>query len=210
MIRRLQTEGRIVKYVHSDNEKGFGKDFRQMLKNEGIFFEATVPYSPEQNGFAEISGNRICVVARAIRIHSGFPENLWPELIRTAVYLLNRTPNKKPNWQTPFEQYYSRKPDVSNLKIVGCRAYVHIPRQVRLAAEKLSERAWVGYLIGYEAQNIWRIWHPTSKQVVRVRDVVFLEDRLYRDEIDNEELPIEIDQLDTKNILDIDNFLASK
>lgn len=65
MLQRLYKEDRIVKYLHSDIEKGFGTQFKQILNAKGIKFEPTVPYSPEQNGFVESSGNRICVVARA-------------------------------------------------------------------------------------------------------------------------------------------------
>ena len=195
MIRMLQKEGRNIRYLHSDNEKGFGSIFKELMRSEGIKFEPTVPYTPEQNGFAESSGNRICVIARAIRIHSGFPEDLWPELVRTAVYILNRTPNKALNWATPYEQYIRCKPDISNLKIVGCRAYVHIPRQKRHASDKLAERAWIGYLIGFEASNIWRIWNTISRQVVRVRDVVFQEDLLYKDDKQVTESPLDVDQI---------------
>ncbi|KAI0991796.1 hypothetical protein K3495_g16391, partial [Podosphaera aphanis] len=60
MIQMLKNEGRIVRYFHVDNEKGFGSHFIQMLHGMGIKFENTVPYTPEQNGFAESSGNRIC------------------------------------------------------------------------------------------------------------------------------------------------------
>lgn len=207
MIRKLQKEGRNIEYLHSDNEKGFGNKFKQMLKDNGIKFEPTVPYSPEQNGFAEISGNRICVVARALKIHSGLPGELWPELVHSAVYLLNRTPTRGLNWLTPFEKYTGKKPDISNLKIIGCRAFVHIPRQKRLASEKLAERAWIGYLIGFEAHNIWRIWHPKSSEVVRVRDVVFQEDQLYRDDINESESPIEINKFSNMTGPSIDNII---
>ncbi|KAI1006049.1 hypothetical protein K3495_g2172 [Podosphaera aphanis] len=126
---------------------------------------------------------------------NGLPEELWPELVKTAVYLLNRTPNEGLNWATPFEQYQGHKPDISNLKVVGCRAFVHIPREKRLASAKLTERAWIGYLVGFEAHNIWRIWHPTSREIVRVRDVVFQESRLFCDDKNDTEIPIEISQL---------------
>lgn len=74
-----------------------------MLQNEGVIFEPTATHTPEQNGFAESSSKRICVVARALRIYSGFPEDLWPELVRTAVYLFHRTPCEGLNWSTSFE-----------------------------------------------------------------------------------------------------------
>ncbi|KAI0997095.1 hypothetical protein K3495_g11092 [Podosphaera aphanis] len=100
MIQMSKKEDRIVRFLHNNNEKGFGSHFKQMLQDEGIKFENKVPYTPEQIGFAESSGNRICVVARSLRINSGLPEELWPELVRTAVYLLNKTPNEGLNWIT--------------------------------------------------------------------------------------------------------------
>ena len=96
---------------------------------------------------------------------------------------------------TPFEKYQGYKPDISNLKIVGCRAYVHIPKEKRQISAKLAERAWIGYLVGFEAHNIWRIWNSSCKEVVRVRDVVFQEDRLYKDDKNGMETPIRVDEL---------------
>ena len=180
--------------MRTDNEKVLRSSFRKLLKNEGIQIETSVAYTSEQNGFAESSGNRICTVARAIRIHSGIPQDLWPELVHTAVYLLNRTPKKGLNWATSFEAYNCHKPDVSNIKKVGCRAYVHIPKEKRMASAKLAERAWIGFLIGFEAHNIWRIWHPKSRQVLRVRDVIFREDCLNKDDINKVDIPVEIDK----------------
>lgn len=138
MIRQIRGDGHNVQYVHSDNEEGFATRFQEMLKSEGIIFEPTVTYTPEQKGFAESSGNRICVVARALRIQSGLPEDLWPELVRTAVYLLNRTSTKGLGRETPYEKYKGHKPDVSNLKIIGCLAFVHIPKQKKSSINKAS------------------------------------------------------------------------
>lgn len=68
------------------------------------------------------------------------------------------------------------------------------PNKKSLASIKLAERAWIGYLLGYEAHKIWRIWHPKSRQVVRVRDVVFQEDCLFKDDKNNPKLPLSIDK----------------
>lgn len=43
---------------------------------------------------------------------------------------------------------------------------------------EVGTRAKIGYLVGYEASNIWRIWLPDEK-IARVRDVVFDESRQY-------------------------------
>ena len=44
---------------------------------------------------------------------------------------------------------------------------------------KLEPRALAGYLIGYDSTNIWRIWHPEGKTIIRSRDVTFDEGQLY-------------------------------
>lgn len=44
---------------------------------------------------------------------------------------------------------------------------------------KLNPRTHIGYLVGYDATNIFRIWIPHLKRVIRSRDVVFDEDTGY-------------------------------
>lgn len=59
----------------------------------------------------------------------------------------------------------------------GCRAYPlkkKIPR-----TQKLEPRAHIGYLVGYDSTNIYRIWIPSEGKVVRTRDVSFDEERFY-------------------------------
>ncbi|KAI0991559.1 hypothetical protein K3495_g16628 [Podosphaera aphanis] len=34
-------------------------------------------------------------------------------------------------------------------------------------------RAHIGYLVGYDSRNIYRIWIPSKKRVIRTRDVTF-------------------------------------
>jgi len=30
--------------------------------------------------------------------------------------------------------------------------------------QKMDPRAWIGFLVGYEATNIWRIWNPKTRK----------------------------------------------
>ena len=38
-----------------------------------------------------------------MRIHANLPEDLWPEIMPAAAYVLNRTPNRQLDWKTPLE-----------------------------------------------------------------------------------------------------------
>jgi len=67
----------------------------------------------------------------------------------------------------------SQKPSLAHLRVYGCRAYVHIPNRLRL--DKLEPKAEVGYLVGYESTNIFRIWIPSWDVIVASRDVTFSE-----------------------------------
>ena len=69
------------------------------------------------------------------------------------------------------------QPNNAHLRIYGCRAYAlrhKIPR-----TKKLEPRAHIGYLVGYESTNIYRIWIPSESRVVATRDVTFNETLFY-------------------------------
>jgi hypothetical protein len=51
----------------------------------------------------------------------------------------------------------------------------HLPR-----GGKLEDRTFKGFLVGYDASNIYRIWILTTNRVICVRDVRFI-DKLYKD-----------------------------
>ncbi|GBP03112.1 Retrovirus-related Pol polyprotein from transposon TNT 1-94 [Eumeta japonica] len=56
-------------------------------------------------------------------------KSLWAEAIRTAAYITNRTPTRALNYKTPEEVWSGRKPDLSHMRIFGCEAMMHIPKE---------------------------------------------------------------------------------
>ena len=91
-----------------------------------------------QNGTAEQSGGVIMVKACAICIEAKLPENLWLEIVRTASYLANRSPSKSLNWMILYEKLHSAQPNLTQLKVFGCCAYLFIPKECCLRMEKLE------------------------------------------------------------------------
>jgi hypothetical protein len=51
----------------------------------------------------------------------------------------------------------------------------HLPR-----GDKLEDRTFEGFLLSYNASNIYRVWLSATNRVIRVRDVRFI-DELYKD-----------------------------
>lgn len=168
--------GKVV-FFRSDGEKALGIEFLRILAEKGITWEPSASESPEQNGHSERKGGILAMKARALRIDAGLPIFLWNEVITTAGYLANRTPMAKHGWKTPYELVTGEVPNLAHLKRYGCKAYTldkHIPRR-----RKLQERAHIGHLIGYNARNIFRIWIPSQRKVIRTRDVMFDEEGKY-------------------------------
>jgi hypothetical protein len=70
------------------------------------------------------------------------------------------------------------RPHLSRLHVIGSRGFVlnkHLPR-----GDKLEDRTFESFLIGYDASNIYRVWLPNTNRVIRVRDVRFI-DELYKE-----------------------------
>jgi hypothetical protein len=163
---------------YSRAEANLGSSAREVLASAGIKVEMRSPDTPAQLGGTERAGSIIVTVARVIRIHAGLPKALANELLCTAVQLLNVTPTKALGWRTPQEMVTGTPSDLSRIHIIGSRGFVlnkHLPK-----GDKLEKRTFEGFLIGYDASNIYRVWIPTTNRVIRVRDVRFI-DELYKD-----------------------------
>jgi hypothetical protein len=57
------------------------------------------------------------------------------EAVCNAAYVRNRVITTA-TAVTPYERWYGKKPDVSNLRVFGCTAYAHVPDAVLNALKK--------------------------------------------------------------------------
>ncbi|KAK4059697.1 hypothetical protein Purlil1_14334 [Purpureocillium lilacinum] len=128
-----------------------------------------------------------------MRSGARLPTYLWIEIFRAAVYLYNRTPKYIYRWRSPYERLYTflaerdgvpcerSKPDQRHLRVYGCKAFAMTRDAMRHSnrLEKLNPRAWIGYLVGYQSTNIYRIWNPKLGTVISTRDVTFNEDECF-------------------------------
>ena len=169
--------GQRIRFLHSDGKRALGDIFNKLIKDNSIVWESTAPYIPNQNGLIERSGGVIITKARTIALAAHILINLWPETVSTAAYLINRIPIKSLNRRTPFEMLYKHKPSLAHLYIFGYKAYLFNPTIPR--TQKLLPRAHIGYLMGYDSTNIYRIWIPSKRQIVRTRNVTFDESKYY-------------------------------
>ena len=99
--------------------------------------------------------------------------NFWAEAISTAVYLLYRCPTKAVNGMTPYEAWHGYEPKVKHLRVFGCDAYAHVPKDER---SKFNSKATKCILLGYGKKTKgYRLFDPIRRRVIHSCDVQFNE-----------------------------------
>jgi hypothetical protein len=80
-------------------------------------------------GVAERLNRTLLDRIRAFTHESGVPETLWDEqrgeALRHAIWLKIRTATRALDGKTAFEASYCRPPDLSNVLLWGCPAWMH-------------------------------------------------------------------------------------
>ena len=89
---------------------------------------------------------KIIEATRSMIHHAKLPLQFWAEAVNTAVYLHNRSPTVALKDKTPFECWFGRKPDISNLRVFGFVCYMHVPDGQR---RELDPKSCKGIFIGY-------------------------------------------------------------
>jgi hypothetical protein len=177
----------MVRIIRTGQETSIGKRLEDWIINQGIIWDWSAKNILEQNGISERYGVLLTEKARCIREHAKLPEDLFPECYLTAEHLMNRTLNQALNWESPLvriqkliNQNKSVRPELDHLKVYGCKAYPLLKgADVPPRGSKLKPRAFVGYLVGYNSTNIFRVWNSEKGDVSGYRDVIFDEGELY-------------------------------
>ena len=71
---------------------------------------------------------------------AGLGQEFWVDAVETACYQVNRSPSSALEDKTPQEVWTSKKPSLSHLRVFGCDAYVHIPKEKRTKLDSKSEK----------------------------------------------------------------------
>jgi hypothetical protein len=175
IVARAKNEsGGKLKALRTDRGGEFNSNLFSVFCSEGgVKHYTTTPYTPQQNGVVERRNQSAIEMARCLLKEMKVPSVFWGEAVRTAVYLLNRSPTKALDNMTPFEAWHGKKPKVNHLKVFGCLAHVKV---VGPNVNKLSDKSKKMIFIGYESGiKGYRLFDPTTNSLVISRDVVFEE-----------------------------------
>lgn len=84
--------------------------------------------------------------ARTMLFGANLPKAYWAEAVAAATYLINRSPAKGLDEKTPEEMWTGLKPNLSHLRVFGCKAFAHIPKASRQKWDPKAEKLiFVGY-----------------------------------------------------------------
>ena len=81
-----------------------------------------------------------------MRLHAGFPLNMWVEAINTIIYLINRGPSTPLGCGIPEEKWTSKKVTYYFLKTFGCEEFTYVDSKNRTKLEAKSKKCvFFGY-----------------------------------------------------------------
>jgi transposase InsO family protein len=151
-----QTKKRI-KVLRTDNGGEFcGNEFEEFYKKCGISRQKTTPYAPQQNGVVERMNRTLMEKSSCMLSGVGLGKELWAEAVGTTCYLLNRSPSSTLDDMNPQEVWTVKETSLTHLKVFGCDAYVHVPKENRSKLDKKAEKCiFIGYKDGLKGYKLW-------------------------------------------------------
>ena len=178
-------------FVRSDNGGEFTSTaFVQVLNSFGISPERAPPYAHvnraerairhvKETARAYINTNRINLSRLAVWRTNGRTSNpyvFWTDAINHSCQVFNMLPEKKfsKSGISRHERFFGTTPDLTRIKVFGCTAYVHIPRDARKSFDETSS---IGVYLGFNpiSPQTWRIMNIQSGKVNESRSVIFNE-----------------------------------
>ncbi|KAK8931081.1 hypothetical protein KSP39_PZI016518 [Platanthera zijinensis] len=180
-FRRFHVEmecqsGKKLLCIHSDNGGEYVGPFDEYCKDHGIRHEKTPSKTPQLNGVAERMNRTLMERVRCMLSESKLPEIFWSEALLTTTHVINLSPSYPLDEDVLDRVWYGKDPSYSHLRVFGCRAFVHIPKDERLKLESKTRKCiFLGY--GHNGELGYRFFDPVAKKLVRSRDAVFCEEQ---------------------------------
>jgi hypothetical protein len=194
-LRRAQNEfGLRIKKIRSDNGTEFkNSQIEGFLEEEGIKYEFSSPYTPQQNGVVERKNRTLLDMARTMLDEYKTSKWFWAEAINTACYAINRLYLHRILKKTSYELLTGKKLNVSYFRVFGSKCFILVKRGRK---SKFAPKAVEGFLLGYDSNTrAYRVFNKSTGLVEISCDIVFDEtngsqvEQVDLDELDDEEAP---------------------
>jgi transposase InsO family protein len=120
-----------IKCLHTDNEREYIGPFDAYCKEQGIRRQFTPPKTPQLNSLTERMNMTIVERVRCLLSSSKMPKHYWGEALLAGVYLIILSPSYPLQEDVPNRVFYGKEVSYDQLKVFGCKAFVHIPQDER-------------------------------------------------------------------------------
>ena len=99
--------------------------------------------------------------------------------MKTAVAMINLSPSVPLEFDVPNRVWKGKDVSYACLRVFGCRAFVHVPRDER---SKLDNKKKQCVFLGSEDDEFgYRLWDPKEKKIVKSKDVIFFKNQTIED-----------------------------
>jgi hypothetical protein len=159
-----------IKNLRTNRGTEYMGEMIEYVKAQGIDHQPTAGYSPQSNGIAERFNRTLFKKACTMMDAAGAPLHLWADTILAANLIFIRLASSAINGITPFEAWYGHKATIAHIRKWGCKVYRHIHKKT--GRKKFHKKSMLGYLVGYEKGDFYRIYHPISKAFKISRDTM--------------------------------------
>ena len=171
-VSELESGCKIISLMMDGGGENLTREWKDYLTRKGIQLM-------EMNGIAERLIRVLTEHASAMLWEAKLPMGFWAAAMSTANYLRNRSPTTALSDDvTPYQAWYNKTPGLGHIRIFGCKAFAHVPVQIR------SKTTWDSHsseclLIGYsDTENLYELWDVKKGVAIRKRDVIFCEKEL--------------------------------
>jgi transposase InsO family protein len=183
-----------VKKIRSDNGTEFkNTQVEDFLDEEGINYDFSAPYTPQQNGVAERKNWTLIEMARTMLDEYKTLDRFWAEAVNMTCHATNHLYLHKLLKKISYELLTDNKPSVSYFRVFRSKCYI---LQKRSKSSKFAPKVYEGFLLGYDSNShTYLVFNKDFGCVEIICDVVFDETNDSQKEqddlhlIDDEEAP---------------------
>lgn len=102
-----------------------------------------MPYTHEKKCCSERDNRTVVENARAMMYaHETIPNSLWAEMVNTASFILNLFDRYSIPDMTPVELWTGNKPELKNLRIIGCTCSTYSCTCSKTQTERYGEKGY--------------------------------------------------------------------
>ncbi|GAA0151556.1 hypothetical protein LIER_10254 [Lithospermum erythrorhizon] len=171
--------GEPLKCIRTDNGGEYIGLFDQYCKKHRIRHKQSVLKTPQHNGLAERINRTIMEKVRCLLSHSNLPRIFWGEPLNASIQIINLSPITTLEGKVPNEVWSRKGVTYKHLRVFGCIAFVHVPKDERT---KLDAKSKEYVLLSHGNDKFgYKLYDPKAKKIVRSLDVIFFEDQTIKD-----------------------------